>query len=197
MKKNINKSRVKGKNKGIFFVIGFIALIFILLFSIQMLNEKEKNTSGLQPGTKAPEFNLQSTQGDIALKDFKDKNVVLYFYEGNNCQACIDQLEELNNNLEKFEELNTVVVAAVTDPLKYSQEVAEEKDIKIPIMYDPNHQLGDKYGVYNVPGGMDMGPVDTHSVFVIGKDGNVKWKEISVDDMYVPLKSILNELEKL
>jgi peroxiredoxin len=104
---------------------------------------------------------------------------------------------ELNENLSLFEKEDAVVIAAVTDPLEQSVKAAEENDIQYPIMYDPNHQLGSKYGVYNVPGGMDMGPVDTHSIFIIGKNGTIQWSEISPHKMYVPLDSILEELRKL
>jgi peroxiredoxin len=104
---------------------------------------------------------------------------------------------ELNQNLSLFEKEDTVVIAAVTDPLEYSKQVADEHEITLPIMHDPNHQLGSKYGVYNVPGGMDMGPVDTHSIFVIDKEGTIRWSEISPHQMYVPLDSILKEVKKL
>jgi peroxiredoxin len=109
----------------------------------------------------------------------------------------VDQLVELNENLSAFEKEGAVVIAAVTDPLEYSKKTAQENNIQFPIMYDPNHQLGSKYGVYNVPGGMDMGPVDTHSIFLIDKEGVVRWYEISPHEMYVPLDSILKELKKL
>lgn len=103
---------------------------------------------------------------------------------------------ELNNNLDVFKKDNAVVIAAVTDPLEYSVQIAQQYNIQYPIMYDPNHQLGSKYGVYNVPGGMDMGPVDTHSIFIIDENGKIQWSEISIKDMYVPLESILKGLKK-
>jgi hypothetical protein len=61
-------------------------------------------------------------------------------------------------------------------------DVLVQHKIELPIMYDPNHRVGSAYGVHNVPGGMDMGPVNTHSVFVIDKEGKVRWHEISAHD---------------
>jgi peroxiredoxin len=104
---------------------------------------------------------------------------------------------ELNENLDKIEKENAVLLAAVTDPLKYSEEVANEFGINVPIMYDVDHKIGSKYGVYNVPGGMDMGPVDTHSIFVIDGEGIVQWSEISIQEMYVPLDPVMEALKKL
>jgi alkyl hydroperoxide reductase subunit AhpC len=34
----------------------------------------------LNIGMKAPDFNLESTQGDISLKNYADKWIVLFFY---------------------------------------------------------------------------------------------------------------------
>ncbi|SDJ12717.1 AhpC/TSA family protein [Alteribacillus bidgolensis] len=104
---------------------------------------------------------------------------------------------ELNENLSSLEEENAVVVGAVTDPLEQSKAIAEEYNIDFPITYDVDHKVGSKYGVHNVPGGMDMGPVNTHSIFVIDEQGTVRWHDISPHEMYVPLESILEELKKL
>lgn len=178
-------------------IISILLLAFAGLFLIQKNQEKNTNVSGVSIGEKAPSFTLESTQGDISLENYKGKNVILYFYEGNNCGACVDQLVELNENLDYFESKDAVVISAVTDPLPFQENIAKKYHIKTPMMYDPNHKTGSKYGVYNVPGGMDMGPVNTHSIFIIDKNGFVRWKEISAWEMYVPLDSIKRELEKL
>jgi cytochrome oxidase Cu insertion factor (SCO1/SenC/PrrC family) len=74
----------KKKQKRIFpWVLGFLGIVFVALLVLQMTSEKNTNVAGLPEGSPAPEFTLQSTQGAITLADFKGKNVVLYFYEGN------------------------------------------------------------------------------------------------------------------
>jgi hypothetical protein len=74
----------KKKHKRIFpWVLGFLGIVFVALLVLQMTSEKNTNVAGLPEGSPAPEFALQSTKGEISLEDFKGKNVVLYFYEGN------------------------------------------------------------------------------------------------------------------
>jgi hypothetical protein len=74
----------KRKKKRIFpWVLGFLCVVFVALLVLQMTSEKNTNVAGLPEGSPAPKFELQSTVGEISLKDFKGKNVVLYFYEGN------------------------------------------------------------------------------------------------------------------
>lgn len=76
----------KRKNRSWILVLSGIAglvLILVVLGSIQERQTSNTNDSGVPVGTEAPEFTLQSTQGNISLDDYKGKNVVLYFYEGN------------------------------------------------------------------------------------------------------------------
>lgn len=88
-------------------------------------------------------------------------------------------------------------MAVTTDPLSMSKQVVQKYNIQIPVMYDPNQKIGKPYGVTDVPGGMDMGPVDTHSIFIIDQEGIVRWYEISPQDMYVPIESVDKELQKI
>ena len=43
----------------------------------------------VEEGKKAPDFKLKNQDGEtISLKDFKGKNVVLYFYPKDNTSGC-------------------------------------------------------------------------------------------------------------
>ena len=104
---------------------------------------------------------------------------------------------ELNHQSGIFKTLHASVLAVTTDPLMSSDQTASKNGIKIPILYDPNHQLGDRYQVHNVPGGPDMGPMDTHSIFIIGANGVIRWERISAHRMHVSVQAILAELKKM
>ncbi|AQQ53243.1 hypothetical protein B0X71_09235 [Planococcus lenghuensis] len=65
------------------FVTGILILALTVLVSIQKEQTAASGTVGVDPGTAAPEFTLASTEGDISLSDYRGKNVLLYFYEGN------------------------------------------------------------------------------------------------------------------
>lgn len=193
---------MKKKQQNRNWMIGLLVFAGLLVAIIVLVSVQEKQITasgkvGVPAGTAAPSFTLQSTIGEISLADYKGKNVVLFFYEGNGCKACIDQLIELDEKSAEYAKQNTVVLAATTDPVKYSEQIAKKHDIQVPIIYDKNQQIGKQYGITDVPGGMDMGPVDTHSVFVINEQGTVSWFEVSTQDMYVPIRSIEKELQKL
>lgn len=64
-------------------VAGGLILALTVLVSIQKEQTAASETVGVAPGTAAPAFTLDSTEGEISLADYEGKNVLLYFYEGN------------------------------------------------------------------------------------------------------------------
>lgn len=64
-----------------------------------------------------------------------------------------------------------------------------------PILEDTDHALGSAFGIFRLPSGMDMGPVDNHSIFVIDTSGRIRWKQLAPDTMHVPMDVILAALK--
>jgi peroxiredoxin len=83
------------------------------------------------------------------------------------------------------------VVAVSTESLPTSKSLATQLKLGFPILEDPDHRLGSAFDVFRLPSGMDMGPVDNHSVFVIDAGGHVAWKQLAPDTMHVPLDQIV------
>ncbi len=79
------KKHKKGLNKRwVFGVTGIVGLLLlVVLGSIQEKQTSNINSLDIETDAPAPDFTLQSTRGNISLDDYKGKNVVLYFYEGN------------------------------------------------------------------------------------------------------------------
>lgn len=82
------------------------------------------------------------------------------------------------------------------DPLATSQSLAAQLHLGFPILEDTGHALGSAFGVFRLPGMMDMGPVDSHSIFVIDRSGRVRWKRLAPDTMHVPVDAVLEALKE-
>ena len=54
-----------------------------------------------------------------------------------------------------------------------------------PILSDKTGRLGSVFGVFGA-----MGPVDGHSVFILGRRGHVRWKRVAFQTMHVPMSAI-------
>ena len=73
----------------------------------------------LKINTKAPTFDLDSTNGKIfSLKDSIGKYIVLYFYPKNGTPGCTIETNDFNKLLTKFKKLNCQIFGISKDDMK-------------------------------------------------------------------------------
>lgn len=95
---------------------------------------------------------------------------------------------------DEFAKLDTQVVAATVQSMEITEPLAQKLGITYPIMTDTDHKVSEAYGVYNLPGG--MGPLSTHSMFLIDKQGNIRWSQVSLE-MYIRPSTIKEKVRAL
>lgn len=78
-----------------------------------------------------------------------------------------------------------------TDPLATSKSLASQLHLGFAIVEDRDHKLGSAFDIVNLPSGMDMGPVDNHSIFVLDSNGRVAWRQLAADTMHVPVDQVV------
>jgi peroxiredoxin Q/BCP len=151
-------------------------------------------------GAPAPRAHLAlpSTLGrTLSLAQYRGKKVVLYFYEGATCGACQQQLVQLQNDLTTIHGTGAVVIGVSVDPLATSQMLASQLHLGFPLVEDTGHQLGSAFGDFHlVTAGMDMGPVDNHAIFVLDKQGMVRWSKLAADTMVVSDSDVIAALQQ-
>lgn len=134
-------------------------------------------------GDKAPQFSLMDQNGKmVSLKDFKGKNVVVYFYPraltpGCTVQAC--SLTDAQNDLEK---LDIVVLGISADPVKKLKDFETKKNLNFTLLSDEDHKVCEAYGSWGLKKFMGrefMGIL--RQSFFIGKDGKVLHVMTKVD----------------
>ncbi len=151
--------------------------------------------SGLGVGSAPRALTLQSTAGSLlSLAAYRGKKIILFFFEGASCGPCQGQLVELQDNLATIRSDGGEVLAASTDTVAVSTSLAQQLSLGFPILFDAGGRLGSAFGVFGLTGGMNMGAVDRHSIFVLNRQGNVSWKRLSLNQMHVPVAVILSAL---
>ena len=103
---------------------------------------------------------------------------------------------ELQNRSQEIEALGAKVVAVSVDPVEQSKSLSDQLRLGYPILQDRDHALGSAFGVFRIPGGMDMGDVDGHSIFIIDAGGHVRWKQLAPDTMHVAVDDVLAALKQ-
>ena len=69
---------------------------------------------------------------------------------------------ELQGQLDAIKAAGGQVVGVSTDRAATSASLAVQLRLGFPILEDRDHVLGSGFGVFRLPGGMDMGAVDGH-----------------------------------
>lgn len=87
---------------------------------------------------------------------------------------------ELSRDYSQIQKLDAEVLAISVDDLSGAQYIVDKIGIPFPVLYDPMVDVVSDYGVYNLLGD----GLATPSIFIIDKDGVIRWKYIgrSIDD---------------
>ena len=103
---------------------------------------------------------------------------------------------DLQDQLNPIQQAGGRVVAVSTDTLDSSRSLASQLHLGYPILQDRYHALGSAFDVFRLPmGGMDMGPVDSHSIFVVDSNGHVAWKRLAADTMHVSVDEVVGAVK--
>ena len=128
-------------------------------------------------GKQAPDFELPDDGGVlVSLKSLlEDGPVVVVFYYGYHCNHCVGQLFGLNEDLPRFVEMGTRVVAISGDPIELTtKRFVEYGRFYFPVLSDKDNRVAQQYGVFQPEAG-DNPENLLHGTFVINTDGTVLW----------------------
>ena len=152
----------------------------------------------LQVGDQAPEFCLPNKDDKkVCLKDFKGKNVILYFYPMDNTPGCTIEAIGFTNILPEFEKLEAIVVGISPDSPKSHAKFAEKKKLKVKLLSDTDKKVLKLYGAWGknkFRGNEYIGVI--RSTFLIDPSGQIVhvWPKVSVKGHAEEVKSVLSEI---
>lgn len=149
----------------------------------------------LSAGTKAPEFELpETTEKKLALKDLRGKPVVLVFYPADWSPVCGDQIALYNEILPEFQKYDAQLVGISVDGAWCHAAFAKDRNLKFPLLadFEPKGAVSKAYGAYH----SDWG-ISERALFVIDKDGVIRWSYLSPIGENPGADGILDALEAL
>ena len=85
----------------------------------------------------------------------------------------------LSDSLNELAALDAEILGISVDGTFVQKEFARSKGIKYPLLSDFNREVINKYGVVRPEFAHGMKNTSERAVFVIGKDGIVKYKEVT------------------
>jgi len=142
----------------------------------------------VEEGKAAPAFTLEDGDGNkVALKEFKGKYVVLYFYPKDDTPGCTKEACGFRDLSKDLQAHGAVVLGVSPDDAASHQKFTGKYQLNFPLLSDPGHKVMDKYGAYgekNMYGKKTMGVI--RSTVLIGPDGKVvkHWKKVTKADQH-------------
>jgi peroxiredoxin Q/BCP len=137
----------------------------------------------IQEGKLAPQFTLPDAKGKkVALKDFRGKDVVVYFYPRDDTPGCTKEacgFRDLWNDIKKR---GVVVLGVSPDGAASHEKFSKKYKLPFTLLSDPDKKVMKKYGAFGPK--MMYGKKTTgviRSTVWIGPDGKVKkyWARVA------------------
>lgn len=133
----------------------------------------------LKKGDKAPDFKLINTEKkEVALTDFKDKNLVILFFPLAFTSVCTAELCAMRDNMADYADVNADVVAISVDSLFTLDKFKKEEELPFQLLSDFNKEVSSAYGALYENFVLGMKGVSKRSAFVVDKQGIIQYAEV-------------------
>ena len=130
----------------------------------------------LKEGAKAPAFKLPSVEGgDVSLKDYAGRTVVLYFYPKDDTPGCTREACAFRDSQAALKKAGAVVLGVSPDSVESHQKFRGKYKLNFPLLADADKSVAKKYGAWGekvMYGKKVTGMI--RSTFVIDGDGVVR-----------------------
>jgi len=154
---------------------------------------EEKQT--LKIGDKIPDFVLKDQHNkELRLSDIKGKKVLLSFHPLAWTKVCAQQMKSLEENVERFEELNTIAIGLSVDTIPSKHAWAKELGIKNTKLLSDFWQHGEvakKLGIFRRKEGFSE-----RANIIVDEDQKVIFFKIYDIPQLPDIQEILNFLKK-
>lgn len=103
----------------------------------------------IKEGDKAPDFSLETDSGErVALRDFKDRTLVLYFYPKDSTPGCTREAQAFSAARAALETAGAAVVGVSRDSVKSHCSFRDKYGLSIPLASDPDLKAHKAYGAW-------------------------------------------------
>ena len=155
----------------------------------------------VEVGQKAPDFTILSDEAKpVTLsKELGHGPVVLSFYVFDFSNTCQGQLCAMRDSLGDLQAMGAKVFGISTDSHHSHRVFKQQNQINYPLLSDWNKDASKAFGVlYDRLGEFGLRGVSKRSVFVLDRDGVVRFKWVTEDSKIPPdATRVLEEVKKL
>ena len=132
--------------------------------------------TNLKAGDKAPKFSGVNENGEkVALKDFKGKKLILFFYPKDNTPTCTVEACNLRDNYSMLKKKGYALLGVSPDTQKKHQNFIKKFDLPFPLLADENLETIKAFNVWGSKKFMGKEYDGLHrTTFVIDEKGKIE-----------------------
>jgi len=148
----------------------------------------------LPSGSPAPDFALHVTPDQtVSLSEFRGRPVILAFYPADWSPVCGDQMALYNEILPEFRKYGAELLGISVDGVWCHTAFAKDRKFHFPLLadFEPKGAVARLYGSYRQEG------IAERALFVVDKDGMIRWSYCSPVGVNPGAVGILQALEEL
>lgn len=141
------------------------------------------DTVGLEPGNIAPDFQLETMEGEqMKLSDLRGQRVMVNFW-ATWCPPCRAEVPDLQKFYENKDiEILAINLTGTENSRSDVEEFASEFGMTFPILMDENTEVANQYQIQPIP-----------SSFMIDSDGRIQFKALGA----MNYELMVQEFEKM
>lgn len=121
-------------------------------------------------GERAPDFELQGTDGGFRLSDHRGERVVLLFYPGDNTPVCTRQFCSYRDDSEDVSSLGATIVGISAQDVESHAAFSARHGLNVPLLADTDHAVAKAYGVHQPVLGTKR------AVIIVDENGEVAFR---------------------
>src|SRR5208282_2578149 len=146
-----------------------------LRYNLRCIHHQRGETP-MEVNDKSPDFNTTDENGkEVALKDFRGKTVVLYFYPKADTPGCTKEACGFRDSYTAIKKTGVVLLGISADTAASQKKFQDKFSLPFPLLADAEKKIANQFGVIkakNMYGRKVKGIART--TFVIGPDGKIK-----------------------
>ena len=137
--------------------------------------------NGFDIGDKIPEFELQSTSGELYSTSNLSRNTILYFYPADGTEGCTIQAKGFSIVYETLADLGLDIVGVSPDTISAHDKFRLDENIPFHLLYDEGAALCGKLNLLKRPPPDEQYPLRV--TFLIDHNRRIlgKWNDIDVE----------------
>jgi len=130
----------------------------------------------LPEGSLAPDVSGKDQDGNpIALRDFRGRKVILFFYPQDDTPTCTKEACNLRDNYELLRKKGYILLGVSQDDARSHQKFRQKYQLPFPLIADTDRQWLKAFGVWGEKQMFGRTYMGTHRVtYVIDEEGRIQ-----------------------